>query len=154
MRTDDPLRYAAIEIVEVRTLRGYDRNARTHSDEQVAQLAAAIQRFGFTNPILADDDGVIIAGHGRMAAARRLNLDRVPCIRVTGLTHYAPGTCAGSAGTVGRPRRTTSRPVRSRPTFRPVAGAWRSPTRATSEGRAATRSGTRRAGSTRCSRWC
>lgn len=86
MRTDDPLRYAAIEIVEVRTLRGYDRNARTHSADQVAQLAAAIQRFGFTNPILADEDGVIIAGHGRMAAARRLGLDRVPCIRVTGLS--------------------------------------------------------------------
>nr|WP_305078454.1 ParB N-terminal domain-containing protein [Methylobacterium sp.] len=72
----------------VRTLRGYDRNARTHSDAQVAQLAAAISRFGFTNPILADEHGVIIAGHGRMAAAERLGLDRVPCIRVTGLSEH------------------------------------------------------------------
>lgn len=86
MRTDDPLRYAAIEIVEVRTLRGYDRNARTHSEAQVAQLAAAIQRFGFTNPILVDEAGTIIAGHGRMAASQKLGLDRVPCIRVTGLS--------------------------------------------------------------------
>lgn len=86
MRTDDLLRYAEIEIVPVRTLRGYERNARTHDDAQVAQLAAAIQRFGFTSPVLADERGVLIAGHGRMAAAQRLGLDRVPCIRITGLT--------------------------------------------------------------------
>lgn len=104
MRTDDPLRYAAIEIVEVRTLRGYDRNARTHSDEQVAQLAAAIQRFGFTNPILADEAGIVIAGHGRMAAARKLGLDRVPCIRVTGLGRHA-GLDHDLEGRVGEPAR-------------------------------------------------
>lgn len=67
-------------------MRGYDRNAHTHSDEQVAQLAAAIQRFGFTNPILADEAGVVITSHGRMAAARKLGFDRVPCIRITGLS--------------------------------------------------------------------
>ena len=53
----------------------YARNARTHSDAQVAQIAASIAEFGFTNPILAGSDGVIVAGHGRLAAAQKLGLD-------------------------------------------------------------------------------
>ena len=56
----------------------YIRNARTHSEEQVAQIAASIVEFGFTNPILAGSDGVIVAGHGRLAAAQKLGLDTVP----------------------------------------------------------------------------
>ncbi len=58
----------------------YAKNARTHSDEQVAQIAASIREFGFTNPVLLDGDNGIIAGHGRVAAARKLGLDVVPCI--------------------------------------------------------------------------
>jgi DNA modification methylase len=58
----------------------YARNARTHSDEQVAQIAASIAEFGFTNPILAGSDGVIVAGHGRLAAAQRLGLEVVPVV--------------------------------------------------------------------------
>lgn len=65
----------------------YARNARTHSDEQVAQIAASIAEFGFTNPILAGADGVIVAGHGRLAAAHKLGLALVP---VVVLEHLSP----------------------------------------------------------------
>jgi len=65
----------------------YARNARTHSDEQVAQIAASIAEFGFTNPILAGSDGVIVAGHGRLAAAQKLGLEIVP---VVVLDHLSP----------------------------------------------------------------
>lgn len=65
----------------------YARNARTHSDDQVAQIAASIAEFGFTNPILAGSDGVIVAGHGRLAAAQKLGLEVVP---VVVLDHLSP----------------------------------------------------------------
>ena len=58
----------------------YARNARTHSEAQVGQIAASIKEFGFTNPILAGADGVIVAGHGRLAAAQHLGLESVPVI--------------------------------------------------------------------------
>ena len=65
----------------------YARNARQHSDAQVAQIAASIAEFGFTNPILAGSDGVIVAGHGRLAAAQKLGLVTVP---VVVLDHLSP----------------------------------------------------------------
>jgi DNA modification methylase len=65
----------------------YARNARTHSDEQVAQIAASIAEFGFTNPILTGADGVIVAGHGRLAAAQKLAMEMVP---VVVLEHLSP----------------------------------------------------------------
>jgi ParB-like chromosome segregation protein Spo0J len=64
----------------------YARNARTHSDEQVAQVAASIVEFGWTNPILVGEDGVIIAGHARLAAARLLKMEKVPVIVLDHLT--------------------------------------------------------------------
>jgi DNA modification methylase len=64
----------------------YARNSRTHSEAQVAQIAASISEWGFTNPILIDPDGGIIAGHGRLLAAQRLGLTEVPCITATGWT--------------------------------------------------------------------
>lgn len=64
----------------------YARNARTHSDEQVARIAASIKEFGWTNPILIDGENGIIAGHGRVLAARKLGLERVPTIELSGLT--------------------------------------------------------------------
>lgn len=70
----------------VAALAPYARNARTHSDEQVAQIAASIREFGFTNPVLVDDAGGIVAGHGRVMAARMLGLPTVPCIVLAGLT--------------------------------------------------------------------
>ena len=69
-------------MVPVDALVPYARNARTHSDAQVAQIAASITEFGWTNPILVDAKGTIIAGHGRLAAATRLGLDQVPVIRL------------------------------------------------------------------------
>ena len=64
----------------------YARNARTHSEEQVAQIAASIAEFGFTNPILAGSDGIIVAGHGRLAAAQKLGLEIVPVVVLDHLT--------------------------------------------------------------------
>ena len=64
----------------------YVNNSRTHSDEQVAQVAASIKEFGFTNPILIDDAGMIIAGHGRVMAAKKLGVESVPCIVLSGLS--------------------------------------------------------------------
>ena len=64
----------------------YARNSRTHSDEQVAQIAASVREFGWTNPVLIDGDNGIIAGHGRVLAARKLGMEDVPCIELAGLT--------------------------------------------------------------------
>lgn len=64
----------------------YARNSRTHSDEQVLQIAASIKEFGFTNPILIDGDNGIIAGHGRVLAAMKLSISEVPCIELSGMT--------------------------------------------------------------------
>lgn len=64
----------------------YINNSRTHSDEQVAQIAASIKEFGWTNPILVDGDKSIIAGHGRLLAARKLGMDTVPTIELANLT--------------------------------------------------------------------
>ena len=75
-----------IEHLLVSSLIPYARNSRTHSDEQVAQIAASIREFGFTNPVLIDANGTIIAGHGRVMAAKKLGLDEVPCLRLGHLT--------------------------------------------------------------------
>lgn len=76
----------AVEMIGIDRLVPYARNSRTHSDEQVAQIAASIREFGFTNPVLIDGDGGIIAGHGRVLGARKLGLAEVPCIRLAHLT--------------------------------------------------------------------
>lgn len=70
----------------VTSLRPYARNARTHSKKQVRQIAASIERFGFTNPVLISDDGEIIAGHGRVEAAKLLGWKAVPTIALSHLT--------------------------------------------------------------------
>ena len=75
-----------VEMIEIERLIPYARNARTHSDDQVAQIAASIREFGFTNPVLIGADDGIIAGHGRVMAARKLGLAEVPCIRLGHLT--------------------------------------------------------------------
>ena len=75
-----------IEQIQLATLIPYINNSRTHSDEQVAQIAASIKEFGFNNPILVDKDSGIIAGHGRLQAARKLGLTEVPCVRLEHLT--------------------------------------------------------------------
>jgi hypothetical protein len=76
----------SIERLNIADLIPYAANARTHSDEQVAQIAASIREFGFTNPVLIDAQGTIVAGHGRVMAARKLGMETVPCIRLGYLT--------------------------------------------------------------------
>ena len=76
----------SIEYKSVDELIPYARNSRTHDKEQVSQIMASIKEFGFTNPILIDDTGTIIAGHGRVQAAQKLNLDTVPTICLDYLT--------------------------------------------------------------------
>ena len=64
----------------------YINNARTHDDQQINQIASSIKEFGFTNPILLDEQNGIIAGHGRLQAAYKLNLDTIPCIVINNLS--------------------------------------------------------------------
>jgi DNA modification methylase len=76
----------AIENISVQSLKPYPRNARRHSKAQVKQIAASIERFGFSNPVLIADDGEIVAGHGRVAAAKLLGIEIVPVVRLSHLT--------------------------------------------------------------------
>src|SRR6476661_4760170 len=75
-----------IETLAVGTLRPYERNPRTHSNKQIRQIAKSIQRFGFCNPVLIDDQGQIIAGHGRVAAAKLLGIKEVPIVKLAHLS--------------------------------------------------------------------
>lgn len=75
-----------IEYVATDDLIPYVNNSRTHSESQIKQIAASIREFGFTNPILIDEGGSVIAGHGRLVAAELLDLDEVPTITLEGLT--------------------------------------------------------------------
>jgi hypothetical protein len=75
-----------IEMIECASLVPYARNSRTHSKEQIAQIAASIKEFGFTNPVLIDADGGIVAGHGRVMGATLIGMLKVPCLRVGWLT--------------------------------------------------------------------
>ena len=70
----------------VESLRPDPRNARTHPKRQIEQIVGSIRAFGFTNPILADPDGSLIAGHGRLRAAKELGLAEVPVIELAGLS--------------------------------------------------------------------
>ena len=67
-----------IVLTETKKLVPYARNSRVHSEEQVAQIAASIQEWGFTVPILVDEKNTLIAGHGRLLAAQKLELKKVP----------------------------------------------------------------------------
>ena len=73
-------------LADVKELIPYARNARTHSDEQIAQIAASIREFGFLSPIIVSKDNTILCGHGRFYAAQRLGLEKVPCIKEEYLT--------------------------------------------------------------------
>ena len=75
-----------VTLKAVDQIRSNPKNARTHSTRQIHQIAASIREFGFQNPILVDEAGMIIAGHGRLAAAIELGLTEVPAIEVVGLS--------------------------------------------------------------------
>jgi DNA modification methylase len=80
------IRDLKVSTVAVSELRAYDRNPRTHSKKQLRQIADSIRTFGWTNPILIDGKGVVLAGHGRLAAARSLGIERVPTICIDDMT--------------------------------------------------------------------
>ncbi len=73
-------------LADINTLIPYARNARTHSDTQIAQIAASIREFGFLSPVIVSEDGTILCGHGRFYAAQKLGLKKVPCIKESHLT--------------------------------------------------------------------
>lgn len=75
-----------IEYISVSELQEYGANARTHSARQVEQIAASIREFGFTNPVLVDSENILIAGHGRLAAATLIGMDEIPAVRLSGLS--------------------------------------------------------------------
>jgi len=75
---------AQVELVLVENLVPYARNSRTHDDAQVAQIAASIKEWGWTTPVLIDEAGMLIAGHGRILAAQRLGLTQVPAMTARG----------------------------------------------------------------------
>ena len=77
------------KIKNLADLKEYESNSRTHSQEQVEQIQKSIKSFGFTNPILIDENNGIIAGHGRALAAANLKLEQVPCMVITGLTEQS-----------------------------------------------------------------
>ena len=70
-----------VELIPLDQLRPWARNARTHSKKQIGQIAQSIRRFGFTNPVLIDGENRILAGHGRVEAARTLGMAAAPCLR-------------------------------------------------------------------------
>jgi ParB-like chromosome segregation protein Spo0J len=76
-----------VEVLPINRLRPWPRNARTHSRKQIRQIAESIRRFGFTNPVLIDGDNQILAGHGRVEAARELGLETISCMRID---HMSP----------------------------------------------------------------
>lgn len=81
-----PIKWPADEVTRrsVSDLIPYARNARTHSDEQVQQIARSMREWGWTNPVLLDEDGMIIAGHGRILAAKTLGYEEAPCMVARG----------------------------------------------------------------------
>lgn len=79
-KSDTPAMAKRLEMWPLDRLRPYERNARVHSDEQLQQIAASIREFGFTAPILVDSTDGILAGHGRLEAAKELGLAEVPVV--------------------------------------------------------------------------
>ncbi|EOI6870012.1 ParB N-terminal domain-containing protein [Yersinia enterocolitica] len=75
-----------IEYLSLSTFKRYEKNSRLHSDEQINQLVNSIREFGFTNPVLIDEENEIIAGHGRLTAAESEGMEKIPAIRLKGLS--------------------------------------------------------------------
>jgi len=72
--------------VELEKLVPYENNSRNHTDEQISQIASSIDEFGFTNPVLIDENNSVLAGHGRVKAAELLSLKDIPTVKILGLT--------------------------------------------------------------------
>jgi hypothetical protein len=93
-KMDDFARHQTVEMWPICRLRLYERNSRRHTAEQIGQIAASIREWGWTMPILAVDDGMVLAGHGRLAAGRLLGIAEVPVIVARGWseTRSAPNS--------------------------------------------------------------
>lgn len=72
-------------LVDVNKIIPYENNSRTHTQEQIEQIANSIMEFGFTNPVLIDENNIILAGHGRLKAAQYLSIDKIPTVQILGL---------------------------------------------------------------------
>ncbi|MEO0550460.1 MAG: DNA methyltransferase [Pseudomonadota bacterium] len=83
---ENDIRDLRVDMAPVTSLKPYARNARTHSKQQIHQIAKSIRQFGWTNPILVDEAGGVMAGHGRLEAATQLGMQEVPIVRITNLT--------------------------------------------------------------------
>lgn len=75
-----------MEFVSISKLKPYENNARTHSEEQIQKIVNSLTEFGFVNPVIIDENNMILVGHGRTEAAKRLGIDKVPCVRVSYLS--------------------------------------------------------------------
>ena len=75
-----------LEFIAIADLHSWERNARTHSRKHIRQIVRSIEKFGFTNPVLSDEDNSILAGHGRVEAAKLLNMSQVPCRRLADMS--------------------------------------------------------------------
>lgn len=75
-----------MNLISIKDVKGYKKNARIHSEKQVGQIAESIKMFGFNSPVLIDEKNELIAGHGRIAAARKLGIVEVPCVKITHLS--------------------------------------------------------------------
>ena len=75
-----------IQQISINDLKPYPHNAKKHPSEQVEHIANSIREFGFQQPIVVDKDNVVVIGHGRLLAAKKLNMDSVPCVRADDLT--------------------------------------------------------------------
>ena len=75
-----------VKYLPITDLIHYVNNSRTHTENQISQIASSIKEFGFTNPVLIDGTNGIIAGHGRVLAAQKLDIDQIPCIELSHLT--------------------------------------------------------------------
>jgi len=69
-----------IQWIDITSVRPYEKNAKKHPDDQVGHIANSLQRFGWKQPLVVDKDGVVVVGHGRLLAAKKLGLKTVPCV--------------------------------------------------------------------------
>src|SRR6267143_642934 len=86
MSLTEPNQRLSVVYQDVNALKPRTTNPRTHSKKQITQIASAIRRFGFTNPVLVDDTNGIVAGHGRVEAAKAVGLDQVPTVRLSAMS--------------------------------------------------------------------
>lgn len=84
--TPSPIRLPDVVMVPPSALKPYDGNAKLHPPEQIERIIASIKRFGFTNPVLAREDGTLVAGHGRQIASLHMGLELIPVIYLKGMT--------------------------------------------------------------------